>query len=95
MQTVLPAALISKWLPWIRRATFRKTVFRQLRLECGEIMNFRSANVALRCVSGRIWMTLGDGRRDLILSAGDSIACPRRSMVVIEALENAIFEVSG
>lgn len=95
MQTVLPAALVSKWSSWIRRATFRKVVLRRVRLGCGEIMNFRSADFNLRCVAGRIWVTVGDGRRDLVLSSGDAIRGRRRSTVVVEALEDAIFEING
>ncbi|HXE95516.1 MAG TPA: DUF2917 domain-containing protein [Dongiaceae bacterium] len=42
----------------------------------------------LRCTSGTIWVTCGDGR-DYLLSAGKSFAITARQFVVAEALQTA------
>ena len=44
--------------------------------------------VILRCSSGTIWLTCGDGR-DYLLSAGNSFELAARQVAVVEALHAA------
>jgi len=44
--------------------------------------------VILRCTSGTIWLTCGDGR-DYLLSAGNSFELAARQVAVAEALQAA------
>ncbi|GAC1450916.1 MAG: hypothetical protein PVSMB11_12040 [Desulfuromonadaceae bacterium] len=44
--------------------------------------------VVLRCTSGTIWLTCGDGR-DYLLSAGNSFELAARRVAVAEALQTA------
>ena len=61
-------------------------------MECclarGELMRVdgEKGGVVLRCTSGIIWLTSGDGR-DYLLSAGKSFAVGARVVVVAEELQ--------
>lgn len=44
--------------------------------------------VILRCTSGTIWLTCGDGR-DYLLSAGKSFSVAAHAVVIAEALQAA------
>lgn len=61
-------------------------------MECclaqGELIRVdgKKEGVTLRCTSGIIWLTSGDGR-DYLLSAGKSFAVEAHTIVVAEALQ--------
>ncbi len=59
-------------------------------LERGEVVRLDCTKdgINLRCVSGRIWVTTGDGR-DYLLSAGKSLPLPAGILAVVEALQAA------
>ena len=63
-------------------------------MECclaqGELIRLdgEKGGVVLRCTSGTIWLTCGDGR-DYLLSAGNSFELAARQVAVAEALQTA------
>lgn len=63
-------------------------------MECclaqGELIRLdgKKDGVILRCTSGAIWVTCGDGR-DYLLFAGKSFELPARQFAVVEALQAA------
>lgn len=63
-------------------------------MECclaqGELIRLdgKEDGVILRCTSGIIWVTCGDGR-DYLLSAGKSFTIGARQSAVVEALRGA------
>lgn len=63
-------------------------------MECslsqGELIRLdgEKGGVILRCTSGTIWLTCGDGR-DYLLSAGNSFELAARQAAVAEALQAA------
>jgi hypothetical protein len=59
-------------------------------LAVGELIRLDGGKdgVVLRCTSGAVWLTCGDGR-DYLLSAGKSFAIAARQVAVAEALQKA------
>lgn len=59
-------------------------------LEEGELIRLDGGKngTVLRCTSGTIWLTCGDGR-DYLLSAGKNFAIAARQIAVAEALQSA------
>lgn len=62
----------------------------ECRLAQGELIRLegKKDGVVLRCTSGTIWLTCGDGR-DYLLSAGNSFELAARQVAVAEALQTA------
>jgi quercetin dioxygenase-like cupin family protein len=65
-------------------------------LEKGELVRLDCAKegVILRCMSGTLWVTDGDGR-DYLLQAGKSFAIPTGIVAVAEALQSVECAVAG
>jgi hypothetical protein len=42
------------------------------------------------CVRGRVWITEGDGREDIVLEAGQSYEISRGGVAVVQALREAL-----
>jgi len=65
-------------------------------MECclakGELIRLDGGNggLVLRCTSGAVWLTCGDGA-DYLLRAGNSFKLPAHRTAVSEALESAEF----
>ena len=49
---------------------------------------------ALVCLRGEIWVTQERDFRDYVLAAGEVFIVTQRGAVVVEALEDAVFEVT-
>jgi hypothetical protein len=65
-------------------------------MECclakGELLRLNGGpdGLVLRCSSGRVWLTIGDGA-DYLICAGSSFELPPQRTAVAEALESADF----
>ncbi|MBC7980670.1 MAG: DUF2917 domain-containing protein [Armatimonadetes bacterium] len=92
MQTILPNSAFSRWFTGNRCQT---SSVRRRELERRETFSstFQAAG-NIHCLSGLLWVTRDGDSKDILLHAGESLACYRHDRLVIEALENAILELT-
>jgi hypothetical protein len=92
MQMILPATTFSKW--FVGRRCQTGTV-RRHELGRRKVLSSSFPEVGtIHCVRGLLWITRDGGADDIFLSDGDSLVCDRRDRVVVEALEEAVVEIS-
>lgn len=93
MQMIFPATLFARWFDGNRCQT---NTVRRHTLERRETLasSFRIAG-RIHCVTGLLWITRDMDREDILLRGGESFTCHRHDRVVIEALENAVLEMTG
>lgn len=82
----------SAWISRPDQGTHRRAVVTPTRtLALGECLTHRGGTV--RCVEGRLWVTVeGDGR-DYIVNTGQSMRLPSRGMSVVQAMSASRVEI--
>ncbi len=95
MQTIAPLPLASRWFARFRltgasgKGPFRRGLPRRRILR-----QPLDRGASIRCVRGRLWVTLDSLQDDIVVSAGESLEVARQGLAVIEALESSIVEIS-
>ena len=67
-------------------------------LACGEVMSasFTATGAGeVRCLRGSIWITRDGEAIDILLYAGEPLACQRGDRLVVEALDAAVVEITS
>lgn len=96
MQTILPATAISRWLTrcrgWVEPGPLRRSCELPRR---GVLTLTFPGGGRIGCSAGRVWITSGGSREDIVLTAGQSHGFSCGDRVVVEALEAAAVEIVG
>ncbi|MDB6079258.1 MAG: hypothetical protein JWO82_3005 [Akkermansiaceae bacterium] len=71
------AAIMPALKPLAKRALARRTL---------------QPGASLRCVAGRSWVTTSPGGEDIVLRAGERYQAGRRTVLLIEALEDSVIQ---
>ncbi|MEO5917686.1 MAG: DUF2917 domain-containing protein [Luteolibacter sp.] len=96
MQTILPITPLSRWLTGYRSQQIRPTPSRIEELPARKVLTASFPNCGkITCTHGTLWITRDGSSEDILLRAGGSFACETGSRFVIEALENAVVEITG
>lgn len=93
MQMILPATALSKWFAGKR---YRTATVRRHELGRRKVLsNSFPEGGSVHCVRGILWITRDEDAEDILLRDGDSLVCNRPDRIVIEALEEAVVEITA
>lgn len=90
MQTILPLTTLGQWLGISR---CQRSIRGKHTLLNRTLLNLTGVT-RIHCVSGSLWITGGDTAGDIVLTAGVTRHFPAHSRLLIEALDDADFEVT-
>lgn len=96
MQMIFPASAISKWLTRCRGASGHRPLRQHHQLPRRQILTVRVTSCgAIQCNEGGLWLTRDGRAEDVVLGTGQTLTIPSGGRVLIEALENSSFEITG